>query len=293
MKWRVAESLIKLRTQINKAYPKRSKVSDGSIGDQAHSSRTSDHNPNEDGVVCAMDITHDVKNGCDAQQLADALVESRDDRIKYLIWNKRMVSSYPSGGKKAWTWRPYSGSNPHTKHVHISVNGSKSLYDSTEDWALPRNEHIELDEPLQVDPFAKPEPIKNGEVAEAVQPSPKESTTETIKTTVVEEVPGGTKTEETSLVSKIASNEHVKTIASEGVTKLAAKATTALSAGSTASATGGSITGKTWLIVLSIVMAVGAIAVVLFLLWHKSSKEKEAARINSDKDRADVVFEKK
>lgn len=131
-------------------------------------------------------------------------------------------------------------------------------------------------------------PIKNG----TVEPAPKATTTETIKTTTVEETPAGTKTEETSLVSKIANSESVKTIASEGVTKLATRATTALTTGSTASATGGAATGKMWLIVLSIVLAVGAIAVVLFLLWHKSSKEKEAARINSDKDRTDVRFAK-
>lgn len=121
---------------------------------------------------------------------------------------------------------------------------------------------------------------------------PAETTTEKVITTTTTETPNAT-VEKKSIVSTIVGNEHVKTIASEGVTKLATKATTALTAGSTASATGGSITGKTWLIVLSIVMAVGAIAVVIFVLWHKSSKEKEAARINSDNDRADVVFEKK
>lgn len=118
------------------------------------------------------------------------------------------------------------------------------------------------------------------------------ATTETVKTTVVAETPTGTKTEETSLVSKIAANEQVKVIASEGVTKLATKATTALGTASTATATGGAATGKTWLIVLSIVLAVGVIAVLLFLLWHKSEKEKQVAVINSDRDRTDVKFTK-
>jgi hypothetical protein len=112
-----------------------------------------------DGVVTAIDITHNPENGCDAKKLADAWVESQDDRIKYIIYNKKMVSSYPSGGKKPWTWRPYSGSNPHTKHVHISVNASKSLYDSRDDWALPEElPKLQNGEATEPAPEAKPEP---------------------------------------------------------------------------------------------------------------------------------------
>lgn len=128
----------------------------------------------------------------------------------------------------------------------------------------------------------------------ALEAPPKEATTSTeiVKTTVVEETAAGTETTSTSIVSKLAGNEQLKTIASEGVTKLAGRAVTGLSAGSTASATGGAATGKTWLIVLSVVFAVGAIGVVLFVLWHKSRKENQAAVINSDRDRADVTFAK-
>src|SRR5215472_9581086 len=61
--WRVAKSLARLRTQINDAFPQRSKSSDGTIGDAAHASRSSDHNPwivdDGIGVVSAFDVTHD------------------------------------------------------------------------------------------------------------------------------------------------------------------------------------------------------------------------------------------
>lgn len=126
-------------------------------------------------------------------------------------------------------------------------------------------------------------------------PAAEPTVTETVitKTTETEKPKdGGIETTVKEAVTKIAANEQLKTIASEGVTKLAAKATTALTTGGTASATGGALTGKTWLIVLSIVLAVGAIGVVVVLMIHKSSKEKQAAMINSDRERADVKFAK-
>jgi endonuclease G, mitochondrial len=140
MSWRIAESLLQLRKQVNAAYPNRSKASDGGIGDAAHATRASDHNPwvkdGAMGVVTAVDVTHDPANGCDAGKLAAALVNSEDPRIKYVIWNRQMASSYPANGVAAWTWRPYSGANPHNHHVHISVQPEKELYDSPVEWEI-------------------------------------------------------------------------------------------------------------------------------------------------------------
>lgn len=138
--WRIAKSLERLRGQVNQLAPHRSRKSDGSIGDAAHRSRSSDHNPHITdggiGVVSAVDITHDPPRGCDASAIAASLVSSRDTRIKYIIWNRRIVASYPAGGKPAWTWRQYSGRNGHTHHIHISVVTDKTRYDSTRDWQV-------------------------------------------------------------------------------------------------------------------------------------------------------------
>lgn len=138
--WRIAESLKKLREQVNAAYPNRSKISDGAIGDAAHATRASDHNPwvkdGAMGIVTAVDVTHDPANGCDAGLLAEALIKSEDSRIKYVIWNREIATSYPAHGYPAWTWRPYSGSNPHTKHVHISVQSDKARYDDRSEWVI-------------------------------------------------------------------------------------------------------------------------------------------------------------
>ena len=61
----MAKSLEVLLKQVNAQAPGRSKVSDGGIGDEEHSSRASDHNPNAAGVVQALDLTHDPAGGFD------------------------------------------------------------------------------------------------------------------------------------------------------------------------------------------------------------------------------------
>ncbi len=132
--WRVAPSLLTLLGQVNGLAPQRSKKSDGTIGDAAHATRASDHNPwvmdGGTGIVTAMDITHDPQGGCDANNLAEAIRQTRDPRVKYVIWNRQIVSSTVS----PWTWRAYAGSNPHTKHMHISVRPEKPSYASEENW---------------------------------------------------------------------------------------------------------------------------------------------------------------
>lgn len=135
MAWRLAKSLDRLRAQVNAKWPARDKSSDGTIGDEAHSARLSDHNPDRDGVVKACDITHDPGGGCDAGILAGVLLASRDPRIKYIIWNRQICAG--SDGPSPWVWRKYTGSNPHNHHVHISVKADKWFFDDTRDWAMP------------------------------------------------------------------------------------------------------------------------------------------------------------
>lgn len=138
--WRVARSLLRLREQVNRRAPRRNKASDGTIGDARHCQRTSDHNPwvrdGSVGVVTALDITHDRRGGCDANTIAEAIRASRDPRVKYIIWNRRIANSAAIGGTLPWVWRPYNGQNPHTSHVHISVKPDKGNYDSTADWSI-------------------------------------------------------------------------------------------------------------------------------------------------------------
>lgn len=142
--WRVAKSLLKLRDQLKAAHPTMSNM--GFIGDAAHASRDSDHNPWVDdpasslNVVTAGDIYHQPTRGVDAGKVIEALRASKDSRIKYLIWNRRIARSYGKivGGKfyPAWSWAPYDGANPHTGHGHVSVNSAKSQYDNVRPWAI-------------------------------------------------------------------------------------------------------------------------------------------------------------
>lgn len=140
LSWRVARSLSVLRRQVDGLAPGRSKASDGTIGDAAHASRDSDHNPwvvdAGVGVVTAMDITHDPAHGCDAGALAQRIVAGRDPRVKYVISNRRIANSASIGGAAPWTWRPYGGSNPHEKHVHVSVKAQRAAYDDESPWMI-------------------------------------------------------------------------------------------------------------------------------------------------------------
>lgn len=136
MAWRLAKALVALRDQVNARFPGRSKASDGTIGDTAHAARASDHNPNKAGVVTAIDLTTDPNDGANTEALAENLRQQRDPRLKYVIAVGRMFSSYPAGGVPAWTWRPYTGKNPHIHHFHLSVLGDPARYDDPAMWDI-------------------------------------------------------------------------------------------------------------------------------------------------------------
>lgn len=161
--WRIAESIKTLLREVNAGFPDRSKSSDGTIGDPRHQSRSSDHNAwirdsHGQPVVSAIDFTHDPAHGLDSEELAEMLLASRDPRIKYVISNRKIASG--KAGPKPWKWRSYSGSNPHNKHVHLSVNEKQALYDDASSWALPFHLMQEPDEPVQAKKSA-PTPPKS------------------------------------------------------------------------------------------------------------------------------------
>lgn len=141
MSWRTAKSLLTLRDQVDAKYPGRDKSSDGTIGDASHAATASDHNPDSNGVVHAMDISHDPAHGFDSYLFADILRQNHDPRIRYVISNRRIMGDENYGsrnGVNAWTWKAYNGSNPHDQHVHISVNYDARA-DDTRAWVIGDN----------------------------------------------------------------------------------------------------------------------------------------------------------
>ncbi len=129
---RIAKSLDVLRSQVNALSPNRDKSSDGWIGDPRHQATKSEHNADPSGVVRALDITHDPKNGVDTYKISESLRLSRDPRILYVISNGRIFSSEIM----PFVWRPYRGSNPHDHHNHTSVVATPNQYDNPRPWDL-------------------------------------------------------------------------------------------------------------------------------------------------------------
>jgi hypothetical protein len=103
--------------------PLRKKLSDGLLPSVAHQKQSpnSDHN-----TGLAVDLTHDPKNGIDCAEIFEKLKE--DKRVEYLIFNG-FIWSKPKAKQGN---RKYTGSNQHTKHLHISIK--EELAADTSPW---------------------------------------------------------------------------------------------------------------------------------------------------------------
>lgn len=141
--WELAPSLVQLVEEVDAAWPNRRKTSDGSIGDRAHAARKSDHNPDDDGdpmprgTVSAVDITKLPGDGTNV--LIAALI--RDPRVWYVIHDGKTWS-------RTYGFKPrkYTGSNPHTDHVHVSLNQNLAATKANS-WGLCRPAEPEPDGP--------------------------------------------------------------------------------------------------------------------------------------------------
>jgi len=105
--WRLARSLEVLLHEMNAVAPNRSKASDGTIGDFRHQEEQSDHNPNPEGVVCALDLTQDPAHGADMGRVSEYLLTHPRPALRYVIFNRR-ISERDHGR----AWQPYHGVSP-------------------------------------------------------------------------------------------------------------------------------------------------------------------------------------
>jgi hypothetical protein len=95
--------------QATALWPKRAKASDGLLPSAAHVHQ----NPNSDhNSGFAVDLTHDPEKGVYCQVIYTEL--QKDPRVKYLIFKGKIWS-------KTKGEHVYTGSNPHNKHLHISI----------------------------------------------------------------------------------------------------------------------------------------------------------------------------
>ena len=117
---RATPAAIAVLRQATALRPKRKKASDGLLPSAAHitQSPNSDHN-----TGYAVDLTHDPVFGINCVELFIKLQE--DKRVKYLIFQGR-IWSQDKGVLK------YTGSNPHNKHLHISIKDGHE--NDTSEW---------------------------------------------------------------------------------------------------------------------------------------------------------------
>jgi hypothetical protein len=129
MKVKLSKAAIQLREQIDDSYPDRDRLSDGWIGDRKHSARKSDHNPDEQGWVRALDIDRDLHKSGKPDLMPDLVDQVRlackskqEKRISYIIFDGRICSPILN-----WRWRKYTGANKHIKHAHFSFKKEADL----------------------------------------------------------------------------------------------------------------------------------------------------------------------
>lgn len=144
--WFLVPCLVHMRDEWNAISPKRDKGSDGSIGDTAHSSRTSDHNPRSNGAVLALDIdsTGPWPGGFDhyVQRVVARCRSGAEWRLEYVIWNHKIASR-----SDGWKWVTYTGStDPHTGHAHFSARHDNTGQSDTRSWHIADEEDLPVDQ---------------------------------------------------------------------------------------------------------------------------------------------------
>lgn len=110
---KASPAAIAVLKQATALRPKRKKASDGLLPSAAHMKQ----NPNSDhNTGLAVDLTHDPKNGVNCIEIFE--IFKSDKRVKYLIFQGKIWSKEKAEEGN----REYTGSNPHNKHLHISIN---------------------------------------------------------------------------------------------------------------------------------------------------------------------------
>jgi len=133
---RLIPAAVSLRDAFNRLAPARDKASDGWIGDTAHQQTASDHNPDERGLVHAIDVDDDLRlDGLTmemaVQHLLNRCQHGSEVRLTYIIFNRRIWSA-----SRGWIQRVYTGPSAHTEHAHFSFSNNPFLENLAGLWHL-------------------------------------------------------------------------------------------------------------------------------------------------------------
>jgi len=128
--WHLAPCLVRLRRTVDELWPDRDRRSDGALGDAAHAARTSEHNPDAKGCVHALDIDVD---GVEPAAILAAV--KHHPAAWYVIWDRHIYSR-----THGWAKRAYTGSDPHTGHLHVSCLLTEQAENDTTPWRVEKTE---------------------------------------------------------------------------------------------------------------------------------------------------------
>jgi len=151
--WTLLPSLKELFAEFDLIAPDRDHASDGSIGNTAHQTEVSDHNPDDTAGSKAAYNDHDGKPEVRAVDVDNTLritVEGFSDpmegvvqyvlkrcrsgaekRLEYIIYFRRIWTR-----SSGWTQKTYTGASAHTEHAHFSARHDGSFDNKTESWTL-------------------------------------------------------------------------------------------------------------------------------------------------------------
>jgi hypothetical protein len=130
--------LVVLRAEFNTEAPNRDKGSDGWIGDAAHQQEVSDHNPDAQGRVLAVDIDSTGPFPIPFDDYVGFLVDQcqndLETRLEYIIRNRKIYER-----KNGFAARDYTGSDPHTGHAHFSARHDHTGQNDEGTWFMLSN----------------------------------------------------------------------------------------------------------------------------------------------------------
>jgi len=133
MAWVLTRGLNTVRSEFDSVWPGRDKRSDGSVGDLAHQTGSSGHNPDRTGKaeykdgdaldeVRAIDVDKDLVPGSSVDHMelvVQYLVKKARAGgyipFRYLIYKGRIWAR-----SDGWKTRTYTGANKHPEHLHAS-----------------------------------------------------------------------------------------------------------------------------------------------------------------------------